>query len=685
MAPPVVSLHDTVLNHPQLIASKVTPLEEFSKRQYAEEKEDLSFAKSQRAETGRPTKESLRQSLEDAQEMCSQELMEEEQGTKSTTNAEDNRPKLEITEDTNEQAETEDVVPPLPDLKPLPALRRLKSDPEETGRRSIFNQYWRREKTELCGLMESPSRGTKKSLDNSAAKPMSAPQPPRRMRSPSLGLPPTPPPLATRKRSVSLSSVPSSDSANELSFRDFAPPSRGRGSLLSRSRDYFRSVKEVPRSPELDKLPPLPVPLQRFYSVDSGQSRSLGGMYPVLESPPKPILRQSSYRRLDQESIAAMNSSTMEQDYNAALADVFNLTRTRRILDDGSSSSFDGDDKMSSDSTVSASSQGDRNQKRVCFDPRITVTEFEDDAKRPWFTDTDLERFRVETVLLAQKYLISHPEAFDTYNKPFLCPVTGTLRRKALYSMPALSADDEEDIDSELSRYQESMKHLASREIRNILLVDRNKLILDLFRRSLKLMFPFASIVTVQSSADALRLFEAAFSPENGAQAFDMVIAEERLHRPLTVCRTPVMKEGKSFSDLEGLTINEVREADNNVGVVRHGSLLDIAKVADKGTNFSGSELLKRIDELCEGLAPSSLEADTCSYSNFNVQKAPLLVGVSAHPEQDAQTFYKNRADVVWGKPPPTMDEHLRDQLVSVLVKKRRAPGDGKLSPGLKG
>lgn len=503
-------------------------------------------------------------------------------------------------------------LPPLPrKLFPLPQLRRHQSAPS-LNRRAIFSPYWRAKEETVVMRPATPKA----------------------------------PPSALRKRSASVSDLPTTSHAPEMSCIDFTPPV-GSASLLA-TRRYFKRVEEVPQI-HLDlALPSLPSPLQRY-----GKRKQLGGAYPLCK--PQPILRQSSYT--GSEHGTTLGPSTLSS--LATNESEFNLTKTIRILP--ATSSHD------TDMANSARGSGSRTHC-VAFDPRVTVTEFEDYAPRQWFSDMDLERFRVETVLVAQKYLAQHPEMIELYNKPRLDPVTGTLRKKALYSMPALGA---EDVDSlpDTEKHRRLMEALAVREVKNILLVDRNKVILDLFRRSLKTIFPHAQITTTESAEEALKVFRQALGTQNSfhRMSFDIVIAEEHLHEPLTVANTPLVKGGKSMTNLPGLSASDVRD---EAALARHGSLIDLSE-PNESQGCSGSEFLRRICSLtrCSDVDEQSIEASTL---RDPVKGTALLIGVSALPGVDVVRLTDSGADFVWGKPPPRMNDELRNQLVSRLVNKRR-------------
>lgn len=443
--------------------------------------------------------------------------------------------------------------------------------------------------------------------------------------------------LERRKRSASVSDL--RFPKPELSCRDFNPP-QGVSSIL-RNHVHFKRVDEVSLPPD-EALPPLPSPLQRFYT--DGKRATLHGMYPLVR--PTPILRQSSYPNLTN---APPSPAVTRAKVDHHLSEVFNLTRSVRIME------------LSHIEDTSVTSGSSQRGKRISWDPRVTVTEFEDNVPRLWFTDGDLERFRVETVSLAQRYLIRHPEMIEVYNKPKLDPVTGTLRKKALFSMPALSNVSDDSSEESLSATIK-MADLAARHVKRILVVDRNKLILDLFCRSLWNIFPTAEVVAVQTPDAALdHIKHARQSP---SWSFDLVIAEERLHQPLIKPPTPAMKNEKSCGHLASLSVDKELDAPS---IPRHGSLCNLTK-CDQCRRLSGSELLHEIKEM----STASSAAEASSVSAALGSRPLLLIGVSAYPDKDSEHFYESGADLVWGKPPPTMNDQLRDQLVLLLMKKRR-------------
>jgi hypothetical protein len=150
-----------------------------------------------------------------------------------------------------------------------------------------------------------------------------------------------------------------------------------------------------------------------------------------------------------------------------------NLTQSLRHLSmDKMALNREDSDSTSTSASTLFSSEGGR--KHLQFDPRITVTEYEDIVPRHWVTEVELERFKRETVKLAQQYILAHPEALAAYTMMQLDPVTGTMRRKALFSMPCLSFVDEDE-----QEQQQQAGKAAKTHVNSILLVEQNKLIMD--------------------------------------------------------------------------------------------------------------------------------------------------------------------------------------------------------------
>lgn len=480
-------------------------------------------------------------------------------------------------------------------------------------------------------------------------------------------------------RELQSDSIRSLDSAGgpESSLSYISPPKEEVESL----NRHFRHIEELPA--QLNHvLPTIPTPLQRFYH-DDGKLRCLSGAYPLDINPPS-ILRQTSYGSSngnnktanDFESVVTAKSFLVNHG-SFKLLDAPRPPPVKQASDDEP-----GREDCSTRSSSISSNSSSRLGRCVQFDPRITVTEINEQFERDWFNEADLDRFKAETCLVAQKFLMKHPHLIETYNKPILDPITRTMRKRALFSLPVLSHVDGDDEAFERSLQKSSSSSssppLPGDEVAQILIADRNTLILDLFRRSLQNLFPYAKITIVQTAEEALRSFTE-LKLSDSARSFDIVIAEERLHCPLAPLARKAVGAGSQLSATTRLPPDGTGEdrltcitkekqqqqqtpgharSCSDVGVVNevgahHSRSCSDMQFIHKERAISGSQLFARINQL--------------SGSKWR----PLLIGVSTQPQTERHAFLEGGADFVWGKPPPSMNQALGFELVSSLVQKR--------------
>jgi len=160
------------------------------------------------------------------------------------------------------------------------------------------------------------------------------------------------------------------------------------------------------------------------------------------------------------------------------------------------------------------------------------------DERSRWFTPQELDEFKREAIVLAQKfYLIScaysaeraraeeerahgcgggqshrrgseqereRREALKRHmqQQAMLQQQQQQRRRKALFANPALRATEEDRIVFENSR---EMGLLLASQIRNVMIVDPHDVFLDMFYQYVKRMIPHAGVITVKSGEEALR------------------------------------------------------------------------------------------------------------------------------------------------------------------------------------
>lgn len=244
---------------------------------------------------------------------------------------------------------------------------------------------------------------------------------------------------------------------------------------------------------------------------------------------------------------------------------------------------------------------------RVSFDPRVWVNEFRRSQE-----EYEATWFSQDDMDLFKRQTLARIHTYQRQNE--LLPTgTGRLvklsqRSKAVYALEALSLDGEDDGDDQIDLE-------AKAQIRNILVVDPKDLFLVLFARSFKFMLPHVHVVTARSSEEALRRIKTC------GHQFDIVVVEERL---------------KLFH----------RQA-----------LPQVSQEAP--VHFSSGSALIR-----------ALSRDGSTGMVQSRHQEQLFVAVSCHSE-DRAALEKSGADLVWSKPPPKMDEALRNKILKMLLTKR--------------
>lgn len=280
-------------------------------------------------------------------------------------------------------------------------------------------------------------------------------------------------------------------------------------------------------------------------------------------------------------------------------------------LADGSNSSSDTLHSQVSTSDNSELSPARNAPRSVSFDARVWVLEYErtpEEIEKTWFSSDELDRFRKQTIAR----LVAHNTELLPSGTGFAVQ-RGSISSKAVFALPSMSSVAEEDDEDLLD--ERDVEDAVNAEIRNVLVVDPHDICAKLFKRDLKRMIPSVKVCTASSSTEARKLM--AF-----CNRFDVMIVEERLklfHNNDTAdqCETSPEEEGHS----------------------------------------SGSEFIKA---LVQERAAGPTE-DNC-----------LFIAVSAHLDKDKERMQANGADFIWTKPPPTMDEIVRDVLLKALLVKRQ-------------
>ncbi len=318
-----------------------------------------------------------------------------------------------------------------------------------------------------------------------------------------------------------------------------------------------------------------------------------------------------------------------------------------------------------------------KNKQHCRFDPRVTVTEFEDPVPRKWYHDSELDQHKREAIALAQAYLRKHPVVAEWYRRAVLDPVTKTHRKRALYSLPVFSSTyngrhtaPSPEITTDIENLEEGLTKtfrspsVASQQrksstvaIKKILVVHPNPKIASLFCKSMKSMFSAAKLVSTGSPEEASRLIQQSFVPPNhgspsSSAQFDIIIVEQHLTRADT---------SSKCSKLDGILKNPLGFC--NIVMKDDDESLSPETSPTSCAIRCGSDLIHLIHELS-------------SHNNNSDQYEPttptsFLIGVSMRPKHDAPLLKRAGADIVWGIPIPKVGNALRSKLVAGLLAKR--------------
>lgn len=300
--------------------------------------------------------------------------------------------------------------------------------------------------------------------------------------------------------------------------------------------------------------------------------------------------------------------------------------------------------------------------RKIRFDPRVWVHEVQRPAvEKTWYSHSEIDRFKHEAIMRIRNWTLKRRKR--TMSDEIISTGTGRVitrgagipvdkNLRALYTNPALRSDAEDDDEEEdvyimdCRRRRELLK-----EIRTVLIVDSHDIFLSLLAKDIKSMLPHIKVVTAYTVQEASHRMDAAKRNIDGKECthgFDLIVVEERL------------MQGK--------------------GRYRSISLPnDFEKPPSKSEPdpSSGSSLIQRIAHEVDLLFHhdakdnASDEGAVNHSNNVNDHRVPLVIGMSAYVQQDGTKLKDCGADMVWGKPPPKMDETLRNEILRLIMMKR--------------
>lgn len=278
--------------------------------------------------------------------------------------------------------------------------------------------------------------------------------------------------------------------------------------------------------------------------------------------------------------------------------------------------------------------------RKIRFDPQVWVHEYKlkaDDKNNMWWSQSEMEKFKYQAV-----------ERIRRRHNTFTGSGTGRIvytpmksKPRAFYNHPALGIEDEEEDD------YKDLKKLADTELKSILIIDPQEIFLRLLSQSLRAMLPNIEITTARTSEEAMYYIEKTKSlhpvSKGGAvHGFDIILAEERLHglAHVHLKRDATKRQQSSESSNESVS-------------------------SKSKPILSGSDFFEMLSFEEETVRKSITTA-----SDEKVRFS-LLIGISAYHVEDGDSMLNAGASMVWGKPPPPMNEDLKLELTRLIRLKR--------------
>ncbi|KAL3779931.1 hypothetical protein HJC23_005428 [Cyclotella cryptica] len=303
-----------------------------------------------------------------------------------------------------------------------------------------------------------------------------------------------------------------------------------------------------------------------------------------------------------------------------------------------------------SDSLTSVESSVSRHQsleclpihKKISFDPHIWVYEYKDDKPEferngdgKWFTEDELAQFKEDAI-----------QRIRQRNMKMISAGSGRVALVPVFTHPALGLEDEFDPDGCNSK-EGLIRDALSREMRNVLVVDPHDAFLVLFTKCLKFIIPHVSVATARSGEEAVARIQAAqkaFPTSDGGavHGFDIILLEERLH---------------PCNNMLSMSSNAAKQSAGDDSIQRQRKLT------------SGSSLIHSIVDQEQDIRNRVRNAHPSQQLPIRFS---LLIGVSAYLAEDKTRLEQSGADFVWGKPPPEMNSKLRNDILKVLMRKRK-------------
>ena len=329
--------------------------------------------------------------------------------------------------------------------------------------------------------------------------------------------------------------------------------------------------------------------------------------------PLKSILRQSSFSNTSHCMEGVQNKNSLQDDEEGVLCEGFN--RSKGCPSRSKSCTFPRESGTPGKSNR-IRSKSMSNLYKVSFNNRVNVLEFKRTKEEVnetdlngWFSSEELEEFKNNAMKEIRQF---------------------RARKAKLMAQPK-GGHSYSGVDCA------QLLH----EIRDILVVDCHDIFLKLFAHSLVQLMPHVNVVTARSAMEAMSRIEVSklSSSNPSVHGYDVIIVEERLHRVSS--RGPLHKDPNHCISRSPAAVNE---------------LFQINNAQTHAGEISGSNLISHLNEV----------------KRHDVNKREtLIIGVSAYLHNDEKKLKDAGSDLLWSKPPPTMDTLLRNKILQAIVLKR--------------
>lgn len=309
-------------------------------------------------------------------------------------------------------------------------------------------------------------------------------------------------------------------------------------------------------------------------------------------------------------------------------------------------SSLTSSNASATDSPLSneASPQADKghdseSSKRTSFSPRVWVREFSRtpaEVEATWFTASDMDNFKMAAM---QRIIVMEKQA-----RTELIP-TGTGRMVQRVVNPTNSPNS-----PKRALFSHKALCMDADSIPDIQLVQK---------RSPKVAtaIPTTTPRRRESELQKKRVFRCAVA-ENEIRQILVVDSQD-------VCRDLFSKGLQKV--LPHATVTAVSNADEALRLVQ---LKSSAAEGKRGFDVVIVEVRLKLPSMrCESGA--ALLRKMCNETNNTSASKTLYIGVSSQLREDSRKLQDSGSDILWPKPPPRMDQQLRDGMLKALLLKR--------------